>query len=322
MSRPATWWIRAFRILSVVLTVGSIGWVARLLLTHLSELPGIVTGVLALRVVSGIALYATLSVLLGIAWWWLLGGYETRPAPVTAYAIWARTQIAKYLPGNVFHLATRYVSAREAGVSHQGLAASMVFETAGVVTGAALVAVFAAVATHSSVGGPVSMWALAGVICATALLWPVVDRGLRGFSPTSRAMRGLPVLSPGTTAQLLIPALVLYVLFLSGTGGILYGLAGGGSSPARMIGAYATAWLAGTVVPGTPGGLGVREVVLVLQLAPLMGSAGATTLALALRVVTLAGDVLTATLGWLLSRRAATRPARLPDGASAVARRG
>ena len=67
--------------------------------------------------------------------------------------------------------------------------------------------------------------------------------------------------------------------------------------PRAVMTAYAAAWLAGTLMPGAPAGMGVREMVLTLELEPALGSTQAAALALALRLVTTAGDLFTAFLG-------------------------
>ena len=64
----------------------------------------------------------------------------------------------------------------------------------------------------------------------------------------------------------------------------------GGSEILLLTGIYAVAWVLGFVMPGAPGGLGVREVVLLAALDPLYGSATAVGLAVALRLVTTLGD--------------------------------
>ncbi len=294
---------RALRVLPLVLSLGAIAWVVWGFMVHLDELPaglgpGMVRGICV-----GAAAYVVLMLLLGVAWWWLLGAYDSRPALGTACAIWARAQIAKYLPGNVLHIASRHVSGRAAGISHQGLVASLVFETGSLVIAGMLIAAAAAAVVAPAREGGRWVWLVAATVGALPLLWPWIDRKLRRFPPTSRSMRSVPVLSAGRTLRLLTPALALHLLFLAGSGLVLFGLLRSARAPGAgivpVVGSYAVAWLAGTLVPGAPGGLGVREAVLVLQLAPLVGSATATTVALALRAVTLSGDVVTALLGWM-----------------------
>ena len=51
------------------------------------------------------------------------------------------------------------------------------------------------------------------------------------------------------------------------------------------------AWLAGFIIPGAPGGIGVREAVLIFFVTPIIGEPQSIAVAIALRFVTLLGDV-------------------------------
>ena len=55
---------------------------------------------------------------------------------------------------------------------------------------------------------------------------------------------------------------------------------------------YIVAWLIGFAMPGAPGGLGVREAFMVMQLAPAAGEPEALAFALMTRLVSIAGDML------------------------------
>ena len=55
--------------------------------------------------------------------------------------------------------------------------------------------------------------------------------------------------------------------------------------------AFLTAWLAGFVVPGAPGGLGVREAILVAFLSAHLPTADVLAFALASRLVTTLGEI-------------------------------
>ena len=72
------------------------------------------------------ACYAVGAALPGLAWVTLVrvssgGG----PVAIPLYALHLRSQLAKYLPGNVFHLAYRHVAARRAGIHHALLALAL-----------------------------------------------------------------------------------------------------------------------------------------------------------------------------------------------------
>ena len=258
----------------------------------------------------GAPAYGALTVLLAAAWWWLLGTYERRPPLRVAYAIWARSQIAKYLPGNVLHYAGRQVLGRRENLGHANLVAASVLETGSTLAAAATISIL--VVSPALRGGalPPAPWVLFAAPLATLAAWPVIDRLLRRWSRTAPYVAAWPALSPRRALALLGPSLLLHAAFLAGTGALLLGLLRVGwpaaevSAP-RVLASYALAWLAGTLTPGAPGGLGVREAVLTLLLAPRLGPAHASALALSLRGLTVGGDLLTALAGWL-----AARPAR------------
>jgi len=84
-------------------------------------------------------------------------------------------------------------------------------------------------------------------------------------------------------------------------------------APARdipvYVGAFAAAWTVGVIAVYAPGGLGVREAVLVAILRDRIGSADALVLAAASRGVLVVADVVLAGVGvWLLRRSADRSP--------------
>jgi uncharacterized membrane protein YbhN (UPF0104 family) len=67
-----------------------------------------------------------------------------------------------------------------------------------------------------------------------------------------------------------------------------------GAGVLRAIGGFALAWCVGFVAVVVPAGAGVREVLLVAVLAPVIGAGGAIAVALASRLLTTAADLMTA----------------------------
>ncbi len=59
---------------------------------------------------------------------------------------------------------------------------------------------------------------------------------------------------------------------------------------AYMVAAYALAWAAGFLMPGAPGGIGVREMVLSVLLSPVAGQGRTAAFSVLHRLITVAGD--------------------------------
>jgi uncharacterized membrane protein YbhN (UPF0104 family) len=67
-----------------------------------------------------------------------------------------------------------------------------------------------------------------------------------------------------------------------------------------LIAVFALAWVVGFMTPGAPGGLGVREGLMLLMLAPTYTPSSASALVIALRIATTLGDVLVFCIGMAL----------------------
>jgi uncharacterized membrane protein YbhN (UPF0104 family) len=65
---------------------------------------------------------------------------------------------------------------------------------------------------------------------------------------------------------------------------------------------FASAWTAGYLLPGAPGGLGVREAVSIALLTPILGAGTAVALSITMRLSTTLGDGLAFLVGLLLQR--------------------
>jgi uncharacterized membrane protein YbhN (UPF0104 family) len=59
----------------------------------------------------------------------------------------------------------------------------------------------------------------------------------------------------------------------------------------KLVVIFSIAWMAGFIVPGAPGGIGVREAVIIFFITPIIGEAQGVAIAIALRFITLLGDV-------------------------------
>lgn len=305
---------RVVRGFGLVLALAAVAWVLVPLWRRGGELAAQVDGGrLAAWVLAAAVAYAAVSVLLALAWWWLAGVYGARPPAVVGYAIHARSQLAKYLPTNALHYVSRQLLGRRSGLTHPALVASGVFELVSLLIAAAAVAAAGLGSASAAARAPAAWVAGAAVAAAGLVAWPALDALLRRLPWSAAWMAGLPRLSVAGTARLFAVSLPLHAAFFVATGGLLLALvvaAGGPPESWRtLLWLYPLAWLAGTVTVGAPAGVGVREAVLVLELGPLVGAPRAALVALALRLATTGGDLLTAAAGW-----AAWRWGRGDDG--------
>lgn len=249
-------------------------------------------------ILAGCTCYAAGAALLGFAWVSLVriaAGHAVPAVPL--YASHLRSQLAKYLPGNVFHIAYRHAAARNAGVGHAPLALAFAAESLlliasgaalsiGVVTDPRIVAMAPWAPSLAWVGS------LLPVFAVFAVSLHARRAGRRIAMP--RLLRGVAVVM---AIDLLFFALATIALRSLGT-------APAGLPIASWCGWLALAWLLGYVIPGAPAGAGIRETVLVIGLGPALGAADALIIALAYRFITLLVDALSAGAGFLLRDRA------------------
>jgi hypothetical protein len=244
-------------------------------------------------------LYVAGALLLGVAWVVLVRATSNSRARLRPLFIaHLRSQIAKYLPGNVFHFAYRHVAARREGVAHAALGSALGFESALLIVAAAVLAL--GVASDPRLDQLVP-WAhrlvwIAPMVAAIACVGIIV--GARRFASVQVPVR--------TVACSLFGALAIDLIFFLLAACALRLLCA--QPDALPFGAWcgwlALAWIVGYVVPGAPAGLGLREAVVVLGLKPVLGDAEALAVALCYRLVTVSADALLAGAGFAARRDA------------------
>ncbi len=275
------------------------------------------------RAAFGIGLAAILwscgAPLLALAWRNMLSGLGIHRTWRELFGIAGITQFAKYIPGNIAQYVGRAGMALARGIPARPLAVTMFLETllviaAGIVmgVGTGLLSEVGLRAVHRHA----FQLALIAAVIVLAIIGLLVFRRmapslLRRFAPRhAQALDGSLLPSQASLAQ----AFVLYCTMYVGMGLGLTLLARFLFPDAPhdywlLIAVFALAWVVGFVTPGAPGGLGVREGLMLLMLAPVYGSASAGILVIALRIATTLGDVISLGLGYglLPKRRAALK---------------
>lgn len=226
--------------------------------------------------------------------------------------IYVRANIAKYLPGNVMHFAGRNMLAKKLAFSQIDVAFSSVLEIVMLLITA--VAWSAALSYRSFVSmlgslqkqAGVSLYiilaavaALAAVACVVLRRKKLLRKYRRFFTPAFARL--VPQLFVLYSLTMVVPGLFL---------GAFLGMLGVTVTPTlllRLFSAYMISWVAGYVVIGSPGGIGVRESIMVLLIGSSVGSDVAVLGALLLRLSSVLGDGLAYLAQILWNRRRAAR---------------
>jgi hypothetical protein len=258
--------------------------------------------------------YALLSVLLVVVWASMLDAFAPgRIGAKEAYALYAITQIMKYLPSNVVHFVGRHLTLHRRGVPHLALVSGVIGEAAALACGACLAVValhadvFTAVFERHIRMEPLPVIAAIGLAsCVGAsLAWGraamLRRRGGEGIHRRliPRLMIAVAAAAAFFAASNLLTAMVCRLLLDHPAG----------FSTSAVAATLAGAWLVGFVIPGASAGIGVREAAVILVLSPAAGAGDAAVIAAIYRIVTTGGDALFAGLGALV-RRFAAAPAR------------
>lgn len=288
---------QASAILRGSLVYGAVAFVAYIAVANLRSLP---QGALSWRFLAtllGLGMACGLLMLpVAVAWGAFLRTFGVAAPWAEMIAIYGRTNVAKYLPGNVFHFAGRQLLGSHEGWSNSAILLATVLEVvtvAATAAGLTLILLMTAPAPDplliklmlAGLGGG------AAVAMALVLLSPLARR-----FPVVMALRQR--LRDVVCSPALPIAVLLYAVFLGSFGAmsvaVLHGLYG--TWPWQLLReltlAYTAAWLVGYVTPGAPGGAGVREAALVMLLGPSLGQAEALSLAVGLRGATILGDLL------------------------------
>jgi glycosyltransferase 2 family protein len=248
--------------------------------------------VLLIIILGGVA-HGVNQLLMGWAWQKLLIWFGEFTARLRiCLAVYGRTQIAKYLPGNLFHYPARHVLGNRAGFHHPALVGALVYEIIGQLVAAGIIAL---------VGLPKGIF-LGNTIFIRLALLPlvfllplVIQFILTRFSIGRRL--GFPEKTARDAFKGLLPIWAIYLVFFLIDGVIFGGVVGVSTGDwsavplLYIISAFAISWVIGFLTPGSPAGLGVREAIMILILTPYVGSPAAAFVALVSRLVVTLGDV-------------------------------
>jgi uncharacterized membrane protein YbhN (UPF0104 family) len=249
-----------------------------------------------------------------VAWLWGVALHRaagTRPA--TGARIWFLSNLARYVPGNVWSYVGAVELARREGVARRTTLAVMALTQVLSVGVALLVGLPVLLAERARLGRPALLGA--GVVVVVAALAAIFRRQLLGL-----ARRRMPGFDPadltpsaGTVALLTVGYAAYWAVTgvaFAGLVASLYPLAA--TDIPVVVAAFAAAYAVGFLALLTPAGLGVREGVLVVALAPVLPAGPALVVALISRLWMMLVELAGAAVAHLVARRSAA-PGPEPD---------
>ncbi|MEY9863277.1 hypothetical protein ABH935_008926 [Catenulispora sp. GAS73] len=254
-----------------------------------------------------------------LAWRGLLGSLGSPLGLRPAARIFFTSQLGKYLPGSVWPVVAQMQLGRAYRIPRaRSAAAAALAMLVSLASALVLAAATLPVAGGAEAAG--YWWAFVAVPVLMAGLHPrVANPVLKAIFRVTRRPAIEP-LTARTIAETAARSVVGWLL--AGTHIWILAIALG-ASPWRTlllgVGGYAFAWSVGFIIVFAPAGAGVRELILVAALQPVLDPGKATVVALASRLITIIADLIAAAV---TAREGRTRGATLADGEPASATAG
>lgn len=232
-----------------VLSVVACGWVAHGLMTQYGNSTLVFPKMSALF----IAAFGCFAAVIGLALGWGLLLRGLLPTVRMGYSVraYALSLPGKYLPGNVVHFGFRHWMGLRAGLSHQQLGFATLLESMILIAVALLMVGLAPMPRITTIFGTELPTGWAGCLLGIAAF-------VSAWMYTKRA-RALVHLCAYTGCAFLYFALTTLALAT---------LLGEPESVVSVLSPVSLSWVAGFLVVGAPGGIGIRESVLFQTLAP------------------------------------------------------
>lgn len=303
-------WSRLKPYLRWVILGATLLFLAKTLKDHWTEVAAIRidgAGWACLTIALGVTLLAHTCA--GWVWSWILQDFKQPIQGAWAIQAYLKTNIAKYLPGNVWHYYGRITAATGAGASLGAATISVLLEPLLMAASALLVTLVGSLQLGGNLGMGVQGLQLLGLIGVLLtihprVLNPVVHYLEKAKQKATRAEATAPF---KITHYPLFPLLgELGFLLLRGTGFVMTFLALTSIAPDQLplvFSGFSLAWLLGLVVPGAPGGVGVFEATAVALLDQLATPGILISVVALYRLISVLAEVAGAGLASLDERR-------------------
>ena len=215
--------------------------------------------------------------------------------------VYSKANLGKYLPGNIMHYVSRNVYGSKYGISQKDMVYATVMEVALKVVSAGIISLLflnkrissileqIQVDLSISISFVVTGIAIIVIMIGGIVFWRFRSIGLRSLKPIGCSMILYSVI-------FLINAGVFIAAtnFISNTvtGDVLL----------YATGIYIIAWLIGYLAPGAPGGIGIKEGIMILLLSNIYSLEVITLVSVIVRIITVIADILAYIMNLTLSK--------------------
>lgn len=242
----------------------------------------------------------------GLVWSWILRSFKQPIQYRWVLLVYLKTNVAKYLPGNVWHYYGRIWAVTKAGGSLSAATISVLLEPLLMAAAALLIALTGSQLGWLDMQGDTRIWGLqilglAGVLLAVhpKILNPVLQL-LRRFKGKATDTEGFQL-----DHYPFVPLLgELGFVGLRGAGFLVTFFTLSTVNPNQiplLLSAFSLAWVLGLVIP-TPGGLGVFETTVLGLLNPYFSTGMILSVVALFRLISILAEVVGAGIGVLCDR--------------------
>lgn len=259
-----------------------------------------------LAIATGITLLA--HIWAGWIWTWVLQDLNQPIRSSEFVQVYLKTNIAKYIPGNVWHYYGRIVAAKNANVSVEIATLSVLLEP--LLMAAAALIIFL-LSSQSILSNSALYLQIIQLFCLLGVLCVLHPKFLNfGIAIVQRLKVQKSDSTPSSTPTLLhypfrslLGELGFVVLRAFGFVLTLFALSPlNWSHLPLLIGAFSFSWLLGFIIPGAPGGLGVFEATAIALLQSHFPTALVISAVGFYRLISIFAETTGATLAWLDER--------------------
>jgi glycosyltransferase 2 family protein len=267
------------------------------------------TGWLMLITATGVTLFA--HIWAGWIWTWVLKELNQSVSTIEFIGVYLKTNIAKYLPGNVWHYYGRVMAAKNANIPTNIATLSVLLEPLLMLAAALIIIVlFGGKLVINNLNFNLVVLQFLALIIVLGILHPrflnpaiqLLDKWKNKKSHEENELVNSLIIKRYPVKPLLGE---LVFLGLRASGFILTMLALNSLTWQQiplLVGAFSCAWVLGLVVPGAPGGLGVFETTAILLLQYHFPAALVISAIALYRLISILAETLGASLAWLYER--------------------